>query len=96
MKPTLCNRCKKNFAVIFITKVENGQSTNEGLCLKCAKELGIKQVDDIVERMGITDEDLENLNAEMMSLMQPEQFLLLVPLLPEPWLVLQHPVRVFV
>ncbi len=72
MKPTLCNRCKKNFAVIFITKVENGQSTNEGLCLKCAKDLGIKQVDDIVERMGITDEDLENLNAEMMSLMQPE------------------------
>ena len=72
MKPTLCNKCKKNFAVIFITKVENGQSTNEGLCLKCAKELGIKQVDDIMERMGISDEDLENLNSEMMSLMQPE------------------------
>ena len=72
MKPTLCSRCKKNVAVIFITKVENGKSTNEGLCLKCAKELGIKQVDEIVERMGITDEDLESLNGEMMSLMQPE------------------------
>lgn len=70
MKPTLCSRCKKNVAVIFITKVENGKSTNEGLCLKCAKELGIKQVDDIVERMGITDEDLENLNGEMLSMMQ--------------------------
>ncbi|MGM9523471.1 MAG: AAA family ATPase [Faecousia sp.] len=72
MKPTLCSRCKKNVAVIFITKVENGKSTNEGLCLKCAKELGIKQVDEIVERMGITDEDLESLNGEMMSLMQPD------------------------
>ena len=54
MKPTLCSRCKKNLAVIFITKVENGKTTNEGLCLKCAKEMGIKQVDEIVERMGIT------------------------------------------
>ena len=57
MNPTICSRCKKNVAVIFITKIENGKSTNEGLCLKCAKELGIKQVDDIVERMGITDEE---------------------------------------
>ena len=73
MKPTLCSRCKKNLAVIFITKVENGQTTNEGLCLKCAKEMGIKQVDEIVERMGITDEDLDALNGEMMSLMQPEE-----------------------
>ena len=65
MKPTLCSRCKKNLAVIFITKVENGQTTNEGLCLKCAKEMGIKQVDEIVERMGITDEDLDGLSNEM-------------------------------
>jgi len=72
MKPTICSRCKKNIAVYFITKVENGVSTNEGLCLKCARELKIKQVDDIVERMGITDEDLDNLNGEMMAMMQPE------------------------
>ena len=72
MKPTLCSRCKKNVAVIFITKVETGKSTNEGLCLKCAKELGIKQVDEIVERMGITDEDLDSLNSEMNQLIQPE------------------------
>ena len=69
MRPTLCSRCKKNVAVIFITKIENGVSTNEGLCLKCAKELGIKQVDDMVKQMGISDEDLENLSGEMMSLM---------------------------
>ncbi len=69
MRPTLCSRCKKNVAVIFITKIENGNSTNEGLCLKCAKELGIKQVDDMVKQMGISDEDLENLSGEMMSML---------------------------
>ena len=72
MKPTLCSRCKKNVAVVFITKVENGQTTNEGLCLKCAKELGIKQVDDIVQRMGISDDDLEELSGEMLSLLQQQ------------------------
>ena len=69
MKPTLCTRCKKNVAVIFITKIENGVSTNEGLCLKCAKDLGIKQVDDIVRQMGMSDEDLENMTNEMTSMM---------------------------
>ncbi len=69
MRPTLCSRCNKNVAVIFITKIENGVSTNEGLCLKCAKELGIKQVDDMVRQMGISDEDLESISGEMMSLM---------------------------
>ncbi len=72
MKPTLCSKCKKNVAVIFITKVENGKSTNEGLCLKCAKSLGIKQVDEIVERMGISEDELEGLSDEMTALMQPE------------------------
>ena len=75
MRPTLCSRCNKNVAVIFITKIENGKSTNEGLCLKCAKDLGIKQVDDMVKQMGISDEDLENLSGEMMSMLggNPEQ-----------------------
>ncbi len=73
MKPTLCSRCKKNVAVVFITKVENGVSTNEGLCLKCAKELKIPQVDEIVQRMGITDEDLDDLNGEMLAMMQPQE-----------------------
>ena len=57
MRPSLCSRCKKNYAVIFITKIENGETKNEGLCLKCAKELGIKPVDDMMKKLGITDED---------------------------------------
>ncbi|MGM9651590.1 MAG: AAA family ATPase [Faecousia sp.] len=69
MHSTLCSRCKKNVAVIFITKIENGVSTNEGLCLKCAKELGIKQVDDMVRQMGISDEDLDSISGEMTSMM---------------------------
>ena len=67
MQPTICARCKKNVAVIFITKIENGVSTNEGLCLKCAKELNIKPVDDIIKKMGLSDEDLDGLSNEMME-----------------------------
>ena len=67
MQPTMCSRCHKHVAVVFITKLEGGQSKNEGLCLKCAKELGIKPIDDMIQKMGITDEDLENLTSEMMS-----------------------------
>jgi len=69
MRPTICARCKKNAAVIFITKIENGESTNEGLCLKCAKELNIKPVEDIIRKMGLTDEDLDNLTDEMLEAM---------------------------
>ncbi len=67
MQPTLCSRCNKNVAVIFITKLEGGQIKNEGLCLKCARELGIKPIDDMMKKMGITDEELDNLTNEMMS-----------------------------
>ncbi len=67
MQPTLCSRCHKNVAVIFITKIEGNQSKNEGLCLKCARELGIKPVDDMMKRMGISDDDLESISNEMMS-----------------------------
>ncbi|MBE6955446.1 MAG: ATP-dependent Clp protease ATP-binding subunit [Ruminococcaceae bacterium] len=70
MQPTLCSKCKKNVAVIFITKIENGKSENEGLCLKCARELGIKPVDDMMQRMGITDEDLESMSSELASALQ--------------------------
>jgi len=69
MQPTLCSRCKRNPAVIFITRIENGHSTNEGICLKCARELNIKPVEDIIKRMGLTDEDLESLTDEMMEAM---------------------------
>ncbi len=67
MQPTLCSKCHKNVAVVFITKYENNESKNEGLCLKCASELGIKPVDDIIRRMGISKDDLDNITNEMMS-----------------------------
>ncbi len=67
MQPTMCARCHKNVAVIFITKIENGVSTNEGLCLKCAKELNIKPVDDMIKKMGITDDDLDGISNEMLE-----------------------------
>lgn len=68
MKPTLCSRCKKNVAVVFITRLDSGnQSHNEGLCLKCARELNIRPVTDMMDKMGINDEDLEGLTNEMMS-----------------------------
>lgn len=54
-------------AVIFVTKIENGESHNEGLCLKCAKEMGLKPVEDMMQKMGISDEDLEGLTNEMMT-----------------------------
>ena len=67
MTPTMCSRCGKNVAVVFITKIENGQTKNEGLCLKCARELHIKPVDDVIEKMGISDEDLDSLSGDMMN-----------------------------
>ncbi len=67
MRGSICSRCGKNPAVVFITKIENGESKSEGLCLKCAKELRIKPVDDLLTKMGITDEDLDNLSSEMMN-----------------------------
>ena len=67
MRPTLCSRCKKNMAVVFISRLEGDKTINEGLCLKCARELGLPQVDDMMKRMGISDEDLENLNSEMLQ-----------------------------
>ena len=69
MQPTLCSRCKKNVAVVFISKMDGNQTVNEGLCLKCAKELGLPQVDDMMKRMGISDEDLDTLNNEMLQAM---------------------------
>ncbi len=67
MQPTLCSRCHKNVAVIFIQKIEGGETKSEGLCLKCARELGIKPVEDMMQKMGISDEDLDGLTNEMLS-----------------------------
>ncbi|MBE6654464.1 MAG: ATP-dependent Clp protease ATP-binding subunit [Ruminococcaceae bacterium] len=65
----LCSRCRKRMAVVFVTKLENGESQNEGLCLKCARELGIPQMDSMLSNMGISDEDLDNMEDEIGNLL---------------------------
>ena len=65
MQPQLCSRCKKNAAVVFITKIEGSETKNEGLCLKCAHELHIKPVEDLMKKMGITEDELDAITDEM-------------------------------
>lgn len=66
----MCTRCHKRVAVVFITKLENGESKQEGLCIKCAKELGIKPVDDMLAQTGLDDETIERLNGEMETMFE--------------------------
>ena len=68
-KNMLCSRCKKRLAVIYMTRLENGQTVSEGLCLKCAKELGLKPVDDLMNKMGLSEEDLDKVSDQMMEAM---------------------------
>ena len=68
MQPKLCTKCKKNIAVVFITKVENGVTMNEGYCLRCARSLGIPQIENAVKQMGFSEEDLDTLSDEMSSM----------------------------
>ncbi len=68
MQPKLCTKCKKNIAVVFITKIENGVTLNEGYCLRCARGLGIPQIDTAVKQMGISEDDLDTLSEEMSSM----------------------------
>ena len=68
MQPKLCTKCKKNMAVVFITKVENGVTMNEGYCLQCARSLGIPQIDSVVKQMGFSEEDLDTLSEEMSNM----------------------------
>ena len=69
MRPPLCTRCKKNAAVMFITKIENGVSSNEGLCMSCARQMNIKPIEDIIKKMGMTDDDVELLTEEITDVM---------------------------
>ncbi|MBP3481190.1 MAG: ATP-dependent Clp protease ATP-binding subunit [Clostridia bacterium] len=64
----LCARCNKRMAVVFVSKYEDNKTVNEGYCLKCAKELGIHQVDQIIKNMGISDEDIDNMSEEFDSM----------------------------
>ena len=70
MTPKLCSRCKKRPAVIFITRMEGDQSTPESLCLQCAKELNIKPVTDLLNKMNLSDEDIEAATEEMAHMME--------------------------
>ena len=67
---TLCSRCRKRAAVVFITKIENGESKQEGLCIQCARELGIKPVDDMIKKMGLSDQDIEQMNSDVEDFIQ--------------------------
>ena len=68
MQPKMCTKCKKNIAVVFITKIENGVTMNEGYCLKCARSLGIPQIDAAVKQMGFSEDDLDTLSDEMSNM----------------------------
>ena len=60
MKFQICSKCKQRPAMVFITKLEDGKSVNDGLCLICARELGISPVNDMLKKMGIGEEEMEN------------------------------------
>lgn len=66
----ICSRCKKRLAVVYIQRIENGDSKSEGICLKCAKELGIKPINDMMAKMGIGEEELDRLDEEMEGLVE--------------------------
>ena len=68
MQPKMCVKCKKNVAVVFITKIDNGNTLNEGYCLKCARGLGVPQIDQVVKQMGISEDDLDMLSDELSSM----------------------------
>ena len=66
----LCVRCKKRTAIVFVQRMEAGQPKQEGYCLTCARELGIKPVDDLMKQFGVSDQDLENMEERMSSFME--------------------------
>ena len=71
MQMPMCSRCGKNVAVIFITKMDPNNkdgATQEGLCLKCARQLGIKPLDQMMEQMGLNDDTIDMLSSEINSL----------------------------
>ncbi|MDY4975453.1 MAG: ATP-dependent Clp protease ATP-binding subunit [Clostridia bacterium] len=68
----LCSRCHKNIAVVFLSKADGNQITNEGLCLSCAKELGIKPVEQMLSQMNIDDQQMESMMEEMNDILSEE------------------------
>ena len=72
MKNIMCTRCHQRPAIVFMSRYENGQAISEGLCLQCAKELGIPQVKDLIDKMGISEEDFETMSNQFMEMMGDE------------------------
>ena len=66
----VCIRCQKRPAIIFIQRMENGQMKQEGYCLHCARELHIKPVDDLMKQFGMSEQDLDNMENRMESMME--------------------------
>ena len=69
-----CSRCKKRPAVLFVQRIEAGKTINEGLCWVCAKELGLPQISQMMEKMGITEEELEQMGSQLMELGDGDAF----------------------
>ncbi len=71
MKPNMiCSKCKQRPAVIFITKMEGDKTTNEGLCIKCAMEMNIGPIKQMMDNMGITEDQLDDMNEQMEQMME--------------------------
>lgn len=70
----ICSRCKKRPAVLFVQRMENGQQINEGLCLVCAREMGMPQISQMMEKMGVTEDDLENMANQLMEMTEGDSF----------------------
>ena len=70
----LCSRCHKRLPVVFVSKFVNGKMESEGLCIKCARELGLKQVETVIQQMHISDEEIERMNEEIDPNDLPELF----------------------
>ena len=66
----MCARCRRRVAVVFITRMDKDGTVNEGLCLNCARELGIKPVNDMLEKIGVSEEDLERMSDDLRSALE--------------------------
>ena len=70
MKQQLCSRCGERPAVVFIQKMEDGKMIPEGLCIKCAKELNVGSINQMIDQLGVTDEELEAASEQMSAFME--------------------------
>jgi protein-arginine kinase activator protein McsA len=70
----MCSKCKKRPAVVFITSVQGSEKKNEGLCLSCARAQNIPQIKEYMDKLGITDEELDQLSDQMMGMLDGDSF----------------------